>query len=82
VVCGYWLRGAAFCSPEIVIGCHRRAVRAWWRWKSRARGGRPRISRELIALIRRVSLENPLWGAPRIQGELLKLGYRVAQSTV
>lgn len=82
IVGGYWLRGTTFCSPETLIGLHRRAMRAWWRWKSRDQGGRPRISRELIALIRSMSLENPLWGAPRIHGELLKLGYRLAQSTV
>ena len=55
---------------------------AYWRWKSRRRGGRPRIGKEVRDLIRRVSIENPLWGAPRIHGELLKLGINVAQSTV
>ena len=50
--------------------------------KSRSLGGRPPISTELRALIRRMSQENPLWGAPRIHGELLKLGFEVAQSTV
>jgi len=55
---------------------------AHWRWKSRRRGGRPRIGKEVRDLIRRVSIENPLWGAPRIHGELLKLGIDVAQSTV
>jgi hypothetical protein len=49
------------------------------RWKSRPRGGRPRIETELRVLIRRMSVENPLWGAPRIHGELLKLGFQVAQ---
>src|SRR5947209_15684192 len=55
---------------------------AYWRWKSRPRGGRPRISKEVRELIRRMSFENPLWGAPKIHGELLKLGINVAQSTV
>src|SRR6266581_765935 len=55
---------------------------AFWRWKSRNRAGRPRIDRELRELIRRMSMENSLWGASRIHGELLKLGYEVAQSTV
>ncbi|MGA6998963.1 MAG: hypothetical protein WBZ22_22325, partial [Pseudolabrys sp.] len=50
------------------------------RWKSHARGGRPQIDTDLRALIRRMSMENPLWGAPRIHGELLKLGFEVAQS--
>src|SRR5262244_3092514 len=56
--------------------------RAYWRWKSRGRPGRPRVSRELRELIRRMSTENPLWGAPRIHGELLKLGFEIAESTV
>ncbi len=55
---------------------------AYWRWKSRNRGGRPKIERELRDLIRRMSKENPLWGAPRIHGELRKLGFELAQSTV
>src|SRR5437588_5720422 len=55
---------------------------AYWRWKSRPRGGRPRIGKEVRDLIRRMSFENPLWGAPKIHGELLKLGIDVAQSTV
>src|SRR5438552_3814851 len=53
-----------------------------WRWKSRSLGGRPRIAADLRALIRQMSAENPLWGAPRIHGELLKLGFEVAQSSV
>jgi transposase InsO family protein len=82
-ICGCMLTwGVLRLGPTIVLRCHRIAVRAWWRWISRSRGGRPRISRELIELIRRISRENPLWGAPRIHGELLKLGFHVAQSTV
>ncbi len=73
---------AAHLRPGIVLRCVHAAWRAWWRWKSRHRGGRPRISRELRELIARISRENPLWGAPRIHGELLKLGFNVAQSTV
>src|SRR6266851_9670274 len=68
--------------PETVIRWHRRGFRAYWHWKSRHLGGRPRIDSELRALIRRMSRENPLWGAPRIHGELLMLGIEVAQSTV
>ena len=68
--------------PERLPRWHRQAWRAWWRRKSRVRGGRPRIGRELIALIRRISAENPLWGAPRIHGELLKLGFHLSQSSV
>ena len=61
---------------------HRAGFRHYWRWKSRGRGGRPPIQSELRALIQRMSAENVLWGAPRIQGELLKLGFNVAQATV
>src|SRR6266852_520122 len=69
-------------QPETVIRWHRRGFRAYWRWKSRHVGGRPRIDCEMRALIRRMSRENPLWGAPRIHGELLMLGIEVAESTV
>src|SRR5271163_3445732 len=69
-------------QPETVIRCHRRGFRAYWRWKSRHVGGRPPIDSEIRALIRRMSRENPLWGAPRIHGELLMLGIEVAESTV
>ena len=69
-------------KPETVIRWHRRGFRAYWRWKSRRRGGRPRIDREIRDLIRRMNKENPLWGAPRIHGELLMLGIEVAESTV
>jgi transposase InsO family protein len=68
--------------PETLIRWHRTGFRSYWRWKSRNRGGRPRIDIELRALIGQMSLENPLWGAPRIHGELLKLGFEVSQSTV
>jgi transposase InsO family protein len=66
------------------LGARREALtaRAYWRWKSRGRPGRPRVSRELRELIQRMSKENPLWGAPRIHGELLKLGFEIAESTV
>ena len=68
--------------PETLIRWHRTGFRLYWRWKSRSRGGRPRIDAELRALIRQMSNENMLWGAPRIHGELLKLGFDVAQSSV
>src|ERR1700736_2469557 len=68
--------------PETLVRWHRAGFRRYWRWKSNARGGRPRIEIELRALIRLMSTENQLWGAPRIHGELLKLGFSVAQSTV
>jgi transposase InsO family protein len=75
------LRGAiTIVQPETVLRWHRSGFRLYWRWKSRSRGGRPKVPIEVRSLIRR--LENPLWGAPRIHGELLKLGVEVAQSTV
>src|SRR5467141_1558885 len=68
--------------PETLVRWHRAGFRSYWRWKSRPQGGRPQIDTELRALIRQMSVENPLWGAPRIHGELLKLGIEVAQSSV
>src|SRR6266699_3454856 len=68
--------------PETLVRWHRAGFRRYWCWKSRPFGGRPQIGAELRALIRRMSIENPLWGAPRIHGELLKLGFEVAQSSV
>ena len=69
-------------QPETLVRWHRAGFRLYWRWKSGLRGGRPQIETDLRALIRQMSMENQLWGAPRIHGELLKLGYEVAQSTV
>jgi hypothetical protein len=68
--------------PETLVRWHRAGFHCYWRWKSRPLGGRPQIETELRVLIRRMSVENPLWGAPRIHGELLKLGFVVAQSSV
>ena len=65
--------------PETLVRWHRTGFRSYWRWKSRSLGGRPQIDSDLRALIRRMSVENSLWGAPRIHGELLKLGFAVAQ---
>jgi len=69
-------------EPETVIGWHRAGFRLFWRWKSRCRGGRPKVPFETRQLIRDMSLANPLWGAPRIHGELLKLGIDVGQTSV
>ena len=76
------LKVLTIIRPETLIGWHRAGFRRYWRWKSRSRGGRPQIETDLRALIRQMSIENPLWGAPRIHGELLKLGFEVAQSSV
>jgi transposase InsO family protein len=69
-------------QPETLVRWHRAGFGRYWRWKSRRRGGRPPIEAELRALIRQMSRENLLWGAPRVHGELLKLGFQVAQSSV
>jgi hypothetical protein len=76
------LKAMTIIRPETIVRWHRAGFRCYWRWKSRSFGGRPQIDAELRALIRRMSVENLLWGAPRIHGELLKLGFAVAQSTV
>ena len=83
----YWLgpgvlEALKIVRPETVIRWHRAGFRAYWRWKSRPRGGRPKTPLEVRQLIRKMSLANPLWGAPRIHGELLKLGIDVGQTTV
>ena len=69
-------------KPATVIRWHRAGFRAYWRWKSRPQGGRPRLAAEFRELIRQMSIANPLWGAPRIHGELLKLGVDVGLTSV
>ena len=69
-------------KPETLIRWHRAGFRRYWRWKSRAQGGRPKVELEVRQLIREMSVANPFWGAPRIHGELLKLGINVGQTTV
>src|SRR6266480_1624848 len=76
------LKALTIIRPETLVRWHRAGFRCYWRWKSRPQGGRPQIDTELRVLIRRMSVENPLWGAPRIHGELLKLGFEVAQSSI
>ena len=73
---------AQVVQPETILRWHRAGFKAFWRWKSRKRAGRPKIDRGLRDLIHRMSRENPQWGASRIHGELLMLGFEVAQSTV
>jgi hypothetical protein len=69
-------------QPETVIRWHRAGFRAYWRWRSGPRGGRPKTPADIRHLILEMSVANPLWGAPRIHGELLKLGIDVGQTTV
>jgi hypothetical protein len=73
---------ARVVQPDTILRWHRSGFRAYWRWKSCGQPGRPRVSHELRDLIRQMSKDNQLWGAPRIHGELLKLGFELAESTV
>lgn len=77
-----WQSALAIIKTETVIAWHRQGFRLYWRWKSRHPEGRPSVSCEVIDLIRKMSLANPRWGAPRIHGELLKLGLELSQATV
>ena len=77
-----WRTALVIVEPETVIAWHRRGIRLFWTWKSRRRTGRPTVPAEVRALIRTMSHTNALWGAPRIHGELLKLGINVCQATV
>ena len=78
-----WRDALVIVRPETVVRWHRRGFRWYWRWKSRSRGpGRPRVGRESRTLVERMATENTGWGAPRIHGELLKLGFEVSERTV
>jgi putative transposase len=77
-----WRSALVIVKPETVIAWHRRGFRLFWTWKSRRRTGRPTVPRDVRTLIRTMSDANPLWGAPRIHGELLKLGIEVGQASV
>ena len=77
-----WRAALVIVQPETVIAWHRRGFRVWWTWKSRHRMGRPAVPADVRSLIRTMAQANPLWGAPRIHGELLKLGIDVSQATV
>jgi len=76
------LNALTIVKPETVVRWHRAGFRSYWRWKSRPRSGRPTVAVEIRRLIREMSIANPLWGAPRIQGELLKLGIEIGQTSV
>jgi transposase InsO family protein len=77
-----WRSALRIVKPETVIAWHRKGFRLYWSWKSRPRKGRPAIATDVRELIRRMSAANPRWGAPRIHGELGKLGIQVSESTV
>jgi putative transposase len=78
-----WKSPLRLVQPQTVVSWHRQSWRLFWRWKSKPKDfGRPKITIEIIELIRQMSLDNPLWGAPRIHGELIMLGYEISESTV
>ncbi len=77
-----WRRHLAIVQPDTVVRWHRAGWRLYWKWKSKPGSGRPKVTAEVRVLIRQMSLDNRLWGAPRIHGELIKLGYDVCQATI
>jgi hypothetical protein len=78
-----WANALVIVKPDTVVKWHRKGFKLCWRWKSRPRGpGRPRAHPEIRELIRRMAIENVGWGAPKIHGELLKLGFEVSERTV
>src|SRR5450759_3662751 len=77
-----WRSALVIVKPETVVGWHRKGFRLYWKWKSKRGPGRPEVSAEVRALIRKMSMANPIWGAPRIHGELLKLGINISETTV
>ncbi len=78
----HWRSVLVIVQPDTVIGWHRQGFRLYWCWRSRKKVGRPPIDGEIRQLIRRMAMENPTWGAPRIHSELCLLGHTIAQSTV
>ena len=79
-----WKKPLMMVTPRTVVEWHRAGFRLYWRWLSRARrlGGRQPVDKEIRVLIFRMAAENPTWGAPRIHGELLKLGFKISEPTV
>ena len=78
-----WKSALTIVKPDTVVRWHRKGFRLFWTWKTRhGKRGRPAVPKEVRDLIRRMSRNNPLWGAPRIHGELLKLGVQISEPTV
>ena len=77
-----WMISLVILKPETVIKWHRKGFKLYWTWKSRLDGGRPKIPKEQIDLIKQMAEDNPQWGIPRIHGEILKLGFDISESTV
>ena len=79
----FWKDALIIVKPDTVIRWHRKGFKLFWSFKSRAKGpGRPRVSPEIRDLVRKMARENPSWGAPKIHGELLKLGFNVSERTI
>jgi putative transposase len=76
-----WTDALIIVQPETVVSWHRAGFRLFWRWRSQ-RAGRPKLDKEIRELIRRMKADNPTWGAPRIHGELLQLGFEISEPTV
>jgi transposase InsO family protein len=81
-LCTGWRQHLSFVTPDTVVRWHQQGWRLFWRWKSRSRGGRPQLSREVQDLLTTMSRENRLWGTERIRGELLKLGVVVSNRSI
>jgi putative transposase len=77
-----WKETLLVIKPETVVRWHRQSFRVYWRWKRRSEAGRPKIPQAQINLIRQMANDNPLWEAPRIHGEMLKLGFDISEATV
>ncbi len=77
-----WSDVLVIVKPETAISWHRAGFRLYWRWRSRRRGGRPKVTDEIRGLIRRLAEENRDWGVPKLDGELLKLGFVASERTV
>jgi putative transposase len=77
-----WSDVLLIVKRETVVGWHRAGFRLYWRWRSRPRGGRPKVSEQIRTLIRRMAIENRDWGPLKIHGELLKLGFAISERTV
>ena len=77
-----WSQVLVIVRPETVVAWHRASFRLYWRWRSRSRGGRPNVTKEMRELINRLADENPSWGAPKIHAELRKLGFVISERTV
>ena len=76
-----WSDVLVIVQPDTVVGWHHAGFRLYWRWRSRPRCGRPKVTAEIRELIRRLAEENPGWGAPKIHGEMSKLGFGVSERT-